>query len=275
VAALAGDEAGSAPGRELKRLAAQPVLQPQPLGEAHADPLDRGAPIGEHRLLGKAGQQLGQRQRPLEVLPRRGHRGDQPDPLGLLGVDGAAGEDQVERPPEPDDPRQPLRPAVDQRHPPAALEEAEGGARRRQPQVTPERQLDPARQTPAVDRRDRRLRGGEPAEAHRPGRVLDVEIQRLQVGAGAEGLSPGPGEDEDAGAVVGLEPLEALAQGGRGRRVDGVPPLRPVDGQHRRRADPFVAHRPHAGIVPQRCGIGRASRRHRNAGNADDARLPR
>ena len=151
----------------------------------------------------------------------------------------------------------------------------------RQPQVAPERQLEPARQAPAVDRRDRRLRGGEPAEAHRPGRVLDVEVERLQVGAGAERLSAGPGEDQDAGAVVGLEALEALAQagGGRARRPRCGAPAGRWSAPRRRRpvrnAPPPCRDRPTArrralrrsarrtarcAPAATRCGIGRASR---------------
>ena len=38
-----------------------------------------------------------------------------------------------------------------------------------------------------------------------PSGWVDVEVHRLQVGAGAEGLAAGAGEDEDAGVLVGLE----------------------------------------------------------------------
>ena len=148
--------------------------------------------------------------------------------MRLLGVDRAAGEDQLQRAAHADDPRQPLGAAVDQRHAPAALEEAEGRAGGGDPQVAPERQLDPARQAPAVDRGDRRLRRGEAGRAHRPVGVVDVEVHRLQVGAGAEGLAAGAGEDEDAGArrrprtrrrpwrkAVGGGGVDALRRSGR------------------------------------------------------------
>ena len=192
--------------------------------------------------------------------------------------------------PQPDDARQPLGPAVDQRHPPAPLEEAEGRGRRRQPQVAPERQLDPARQAPAVDRGDRRLRRGEPAEAHRPGRVLDVEVERLQVGARAERLAPGPGQDQGAGAVVGLEAFEALAQGdgrsprrrrcgARAGRWSAPPRRRPVrsapppcrdrptaPGRRVRAIRRSRSAAPRAAARLRKCGIGRASRRHETRG---------
>ena len=82
---------------------------------------------------------------------------DEADRERLGGVDLAAGEDQVERAAEPDDARQPLRAAVDQRHAPAALQAPEARVLARDPQVAPERQLEPAGHAPAADRRDRRL----------------------------------------------------------------------------------------------------------------------
>ena len=160
---------------------------------------------------------------------------------GLLGLDRAAGEDQLQGAAHADRARQPLRAAVDQRHAPAALEETEGRLGRGDAQVAPERQLDSAGEAPAVDRGDRRLGRGEAGRAHRPVRVVDVEVHRLQVGAGAEGLAAGAGEDEDAGALVGLEVGQALPERRRRRRVDRVAPLGPVDRQDRGGPDPLVA----------------------------------
>ena len=103
---------------------------------------------------------------------------------------------------------QPLRAAVDQRDAPAALGEAERRALGGDPQVAPQRQLEPAGQAPARDRGDRRLRRRQAGEAQRP--VLEVEarrerLDRLQVGARAERHAAGAGEDQHAGVVVGLE----------------------------------------------------------------------
>ena len=75
-----------------------------------------------------------------------------------------------------------------------------------------------------------------------PSGMVDVEVDRLQVGARAEGLAAGAGEDQDPGALVGLEVAQALAQGLRGRGVDRVAPLGPVDGQDRGGAHPLVAN---------------------------------
>ena len=113
--------------------------------------------------------------------------------------------------------------------------------RRGDAQVAPERQLDPAGQAPAVDRGDRRLGRGQAGRTHRPVRVVDVEVHRLQVGAGAEGLAAGAGEDEHAGALVGLEVHQPLAEGLRGGGVDRVAPRRAVDGQDSGSPDPLVA----------------------------------
>ncbi len=141
---------------------------------------------------------------------------DEADPVRLLGADRAAGEDHLQGTPHADDAGQTLGAAVDQGHAPAALEEPEGRVAGGDPQVAPERQLDPSGQAPALDRGDRRLRGGEAGRAHRAVGMGDVEVHRLQVGPGAEGLAAGAGEDEHAGVLVGLE--VAPGRGGRARR---------------------------------------------------------
>ncbi len=100
-------------------------LQRERVGERHAEALDRGAAVGEHRALGEAREPLGQRERALEVRAGGDHLGEQAHRERLAGVDDAPGEDQVERAAEADDARQPLRAAVDQRHAPAPLGVAE------------------------------------------------------------------------------------------------------------------------------------------------------
>jgi hypothetical protein len=181
------------------------------------------------------------------------HLVDEADPVRLLGVDGPAGEDHLQGAAHAHDPRQALGSTVDQRHAPAPLEEAEGRASGGDPHVAPERQLDPSGQTPTLDRRDRRLRWSEAGRAHRPVWVGDVEVHRLEVGAGAEGLPPGSGEDENASALVGLEVAQSLTEELGGRRVDRVAPLGAIDGQHRGGADPLVAKLPaHRPILSER-----------------------
>ena len=66
---------------------------------------------------------------------------------------GAAGEDQVERAALADQARQAHRAAVDQRHAPAAAEDAEHRVFVGHAQVAPQRQLEPAGDGVARDRR--------------------------------------------------------------------------------------------------------------------------
>ena len=114
------------------------------------------------------------------------------------------------------------------------------------PQVAPERQLEAAGQAqpeiaaivgfdgvsrvkpsgPSRPRLQPLL--GDPLVVHR-------RRDRLQVGAGAEGLVAGAGEDQDPRLVVGLELAIGLEQLVGGVRVDRVPALGAIDGEHRRR----------------------------------------
>ena len=151
--------------------------------------------------------------------------------------------------PRPTIARQPLRAAVDQRHAPAALGEAEASVPSARCAGRTRARARGRRPGPAGDRGDRRLRDGQPREAHRPvprASVGPSSVERLQVGAGAEGLVAGAGEHHAARVVVGLEaarrpPASASAV----VAVDGVAPLGAVDRDDRGRADPFVVHFAH------------------------------
>ena len=177
-----------------------------------------------------------------DVLPGRHDLVHQPDAVRLVRVNGPPGEDQLERAAEADDPRQPLRAAVDQRHAPAALEQAESRALGGDAQVAPQRKLDAARQAPARDRRDRRLLRHDAGEAHRAFGVVGLERRdRLEIGARAEGDVSGAGQDHHARVVVGLERSQRLAERLRGRPVDGVAALRAVDRHHGGAAGALVA----------------------------------
>ena len=179
--------------------------------------------------------------------------GDQPEALGLLDVDHPAGDHEVERAPAADDARQPLGAAVDQRHAEAPLGEAEPGARRGDPQVAPQRELEAAGQAPAGDGGDRRLGRGEAGEAERAaGGVSFERLERLEVGAGAECLVARAGDDQRAGAVVVREGAEPVVERLRGGAVDGVAPLRPVDGEDGGGA---------GALVPDRVATSRHARR--------------
>ena len=92
----------------------------------------------------------------------------------LGGSDGPAGEDQVHGPAGADQARQPDRPAVDQRHAPAAAEHAEDRVLLGHAQIAPQRQLQPAGDR--VTRRSRRspawtaASGSAPSGRRRPAR---------------------------------------------------------------------------------------------------------
>ena len=99
-------------------------------GSGRSKPSIAARPVGQHRVLREARQRLGHLERAVEVLPVRHDLVHEPHGVGLVGLHDAAAQDQVERPAEPDDARQPLGAAVDQRHAPAALGEAQRGGGR-------------------------------------------------------------------------------------------------------------------------------------------------
>jgi hypothetical protein len=81
--------------------------------------------------------------------------------------------------------------------------------------------------------------------------MVDIEVHRLEVCARAESLATGAGEDQDAGALVGLELLQPIAERLRCRPINRVAPLGPVDRQHSGSADALVAElRAHRRILP-------------------------
>ena len=64
--------------------------------------------------------------------------------------------------------------------------------------------------------------------------------ERLEVGAGAEGLGVAAGEHQPRALVVGFEAAKALGQQARGLVVDGVAPLGPGDREDGRGARALV-----------------------------------
>ena len=234
------------PGR--RRGASRPRLasSARPCVERHADALDRGAAVGEHRLLGEGGQRLGHLERALEVAPGGHDLGQQAHRQRLLGWHHAAGEDQVERAAEADDARQPLGAAVDQRHAPAALGEAERGALGGDPQVAPQRQLEAAGEAPAGDRGDRGLR-------RRPAREAERAVRR-RPGAGRtcrspsgrrprrRPRSPAPVRTITRASSSASKRWNASREQLGGRPVDGVAALLAVDREHGGGTAALVGH---------------------------------
>ena len=175
--------------------------------------------------------------------PGRDDAVDEADGEGLGRRHGAAGEDEVHGAAVADDPGQAHRAEVAQRDPEAAAEDAEDGVLGGDAQVAPQRQLDPAGDGVALDRRDDGLGERETGGAHGPGSLVGdgpaVALgHRLEVGAGAE-RTLGPGEDGDGLPVVGVEGQEGLAQLVGADAVDGVAALGAVDGDDGDRAFPL------------------------------------
>ena len=132
-----------------------------------------------------------------------------------------------------DQPREPDRAAVDERYAPPPAEHAEHRVARGDAQVAPQRELEPARDRVALDRGDHGLRQQHPRRSHRAvalglNAVAAVVADRLQVGAGAERAARA-GEHRDVVRVVGVERAERVGELGRGRAIDRVAALGPVD----------------------------------------------
>ena len=149
------------------------------------------------------------------------------------------------------------------------------------PQVAPQRQLEPAGQAPAGDRGDRRLRRDHAREAERAARVVQARaeaLDRLQVGAGAERHAAGAGEDQHARVVVGLEAVVGVGDQLGGGPVDRVAPLLAVDRDERRGAAALVGHGSMRGTFSEashRAGArGRASAVQRTPPRTARPRLP-
>ena len=163
----------------------------------------------------------------------------------LLARDAASGEDHVHRLAVADEPWQAHRAEVDQRHAPAPAEDAEDGVRGGDAEVAPQRQLESARDRVPLDRGDDRLSEQHARRPHGPVPVLAENVlpervdqgaapelaggDRLQIGAGAERAARA-GQDRDRERLVRVEAAKRPHQRRRGRVVDRVAHLGPVDG---------------------------------------------
>ena len=115
---------------------------------------------------------------------------------------------------------------VDEGNTPPPAEHAEHRVVRGDAQVAPQRELEPARDRVALDRRDHRFGKQHPGRAHRTVAVVGDRVaaslaDRFEVGARAE-HAVRAGQDRDRALVVGLEGAKRLGEQRRGRPVDGV-----------------------------------------------------
>ena len=155
----------------------------------------------------------------------------------LLRAHSSSGQDQFERPAVADDARQTDRAEIDERHAEAAIEEAESGRARRYPRSHHKASSNPpATAAPSIAAitgllslsRDGPI--GPKSPSRSTGRT-SPSCERLEVGAGAEGAAR-PGQDRDVEILVRVEPPEGVVERPRGREIDGVAPLGPLDRHH-------------------------------------------
>ena len=243
-----------------ERLAAEPVLERETLGERQAGALDRGAAVGEHRLLREGGEPLGQLQRPLEVA-RRASTTSLTRPIRCASSASTGRPVRISSRARPRPTTRGSRwvpPSISgtpQRRSKQPKVEPGGG----DPQVAPERQLEAAGDAPAVDRGDRRLRRGQPGEAHRarPGRRRRAR-RDLRSKPAQKASPPAPVRTSTRRLVVGLEVVEAAGAAparSRSRRRCGTRAGRSSGPRRRRsaRSEPPRPRAPSSHSAPIRC----------------------
>ncbi len=206
-------------------------------------------PIGEHARLRQCGDLARELLRGGQRLARLDHAAGEPHGQRLVGVDRAAGEDHVQRPPHADDARQAHGATVDQRHAPAAAEDAEHGVALGHAQVGQQGQLEAAGDGVSAYRGDQRFGQAHPRRPHGTGRAT-VGRQRVAARGIADGGQVRPGAEMAARAaqhrhpqrVIRGEAFEGIEQRGGGRPVDRVAARRAVEQDRADRAVGLEQH---------------------------------
>ena len=162
----------------------------------------------------------------------------------FVAADAAAGEDEVERVRVADQARQADRAAVDERHTPPPAEHAEHRVARRDAQVAPQRELEPARDRVALDRGDHRLRRA--ASASGPSDRRRRRSPRCRASsptafrsAPAQNVPPAPVRIATSRVVVGVERAERVGERAAVARSTALRTCGPIDGHDRDRAVVF------------------------------------
>ncbi len=155
---------------------------------------------------------------------------DEPDRERFVCANRTSGEDQIERAREADQPREPDRSSVDERHAPAAAENAEHRVFFRDAQIAPQRELEPAGDGVPADCSDdgffqQHSRGPHRSITVRRDAIAVPLRERLQIRPGTE-RTFGPPQDRDVRSVVLLELPERVCQRKRSRAVDRIFHLR-------------------------------------------------
>ena len=185
---------------------------------------------------------------------RRHDVGDEAERVGALRADAPPGEDQLLGDGDAGDARQPLGAARARDDPQPHLRQPELGGVGGDAEVAGERQLEPAAERGAVDRRDHRPRErGDGvhqrlSSSRKPQRLLERHRPPLlEIGAGAERLAR-PGQHDRPQVVAALEAGGQLGEGALERRdqrlrqrVGGVGPVQRHERHAPARARPAPA----------------------------------
>jgi len=171
------------------------------LGLGQVPLLDGRQPVVAQADLGEGGELVGEDEGPGERPAGLGDAVDEAHRPRLVGADAPSGEDQVHRPAVADEAGQPDRAEVDEGDAEAAAVHAERGVSGGDPQVAPQRHLQPTGDGVPFDGGQHGLGQPQPGGPHRTVAVLGDSVpgpggHRLQIGAGAE-RAPAPGQHGD------------------------------------------------------------------------------
>lgn len=200
-----------------------------------------GCPIASHAALRECGDRFRERDGGAERLALLDEPIDETEAERFLARHGATGENHVERTALTDESRQSNGSAVDERHTPTPAEYTEHGVTRGHPEITKQRELQPARDGVTFDGGDCRLAKSKTTETHRavagffPRRGLPRVVEtkdargignRFQVGTGAE-RSAAARDDGNRERVIAVEATQGRGELGSRFAIDGVACLLP------------------------------------------------
>ena len=203
-----------------------------------ADPGVQGALGPPGRVLGVAGDPVGDRQRPVEHLAVGHAHAHEPEPFGLPAGERVAGEQVVARLRQAHVERPQQHRVIAGHHAPAQVPVVQLHVLAHDADVGRQRNREPGRHGQAVHRRDGRLAAlDHPVHerAHLVHRLVDVGAARVVTAAeaadlatGAERLT-GSGDHRNGDPLVAIDVAPHVPELDVEPRVDGVPTVRSVD----------------------------------------------
>lgn len=156
---------------------------------------------------------------------------------------------------------EPDGPSVDQRHSKSSAEDAEDRILARDPEVTPQCQLETASHRKAFDGGNYRFGESQPGRAHwsrtaPPHSIGGFVLDGVEVGTGTE-MALRPGENRDVDVVIGVELFKCAEEQSRRFEIYGVSHSGTVDCDHANpipglHSDSVVAHGLKATVVDMR-----------------------